>query len=85
MAKLLLLPYLLFSLCVFAVEPTVHLNYATYKGTSLSNGITQWLGMRFAAPPVGKLRFSAPQDPLQEYGVQNADKVCSTIHVHSST
>lgn len=47
-----------------AVDPLVHLNYSSYAGTALSNGITQWLGLQYAAPPVGKLRFAAPQDPL---------------------
>lgn len=54
---------------VSAVAPTVGLDYATYRGTQLHNGITQWLGLRYAAPPVGPLRFEAPRDPLKEYGV----------------
>ncbi|KAM3420542.1 Carboxylic ester hydrolase [Cercospora zeina] len=49
-----------------ALSPTVSLNYATYAGSALSNGITQWLGMRFAAPPIGPLRFSEPQDPIEQ-------------------
>lgn len=49
-----------------AVDPTVQLSYATYKGTALPNGITQWLGLRYAAPPIGDLRFCAPRDPTTE-------------------
>jgi hypothetical protein len=49
---------------------------AQYEGTALSNGITQWLGMRFAAPPVGDLRFAPPQDPPFQEGITAADHVC---------
>lgn len=56
-----------------AVDTTVELNYTSYSGTALSNGVTQWLGMRFAAPPLGDLRFCAPQDPEQEDGPVEAD------------
>ncbi|OQN99050.1 hypothetical protein B0A48_14911 [Cryoendolithus antarcticus] len=45
-----------------AVQTVVHLPYATYRGTALSNGVSQWLGLRYAASPVGNLRFAAPQD-----------------------
>jgi hypothetical protein len=58
---------------VIAVQPVVHLNYTSYRGTALNNGITQWLGMRFAAPPLGDLRFRPPQSPASEAGVQDAD------------
>lgn len=43
---------------------TVDLGYAQYKGFRTSNGIDKWFGMRYAAPPLGDLRFRAPQDPL---------------------
>lgn len=59
---------------VTAVSPLVRLQYASYEGTALSNGVTQWLGLRFAAPPLGDLRFAAPRDPTPEYGVQQADE-----------
>lgn len=42
----------------------VDLGYAQYKGLRTPNGIDKWLGMRYAAPPLGDLRFRAPQDPL---------------------
>ena len=56
-----------------AVSPLVHLNYTSYRGTVNGNGVTQWLGMRFAAPPLGDLRFAAPQFPSRSYGIQSAD------------
>ncbi|KAJ1324078.1 acetylcholinesterase [Microdochium nivale] len=59
---------------VVAVKPTVHLGYSSFEGTALGNGITQWLGMPFAAPPIGDLRWRAPQDPVKTQGVQAANK-----------
>lgn len=56
-----------------AVDPLVHLNYTSYRGTALPNGVTQWLGLRYAAPPLGNLRFAGPQPPLPTYnGTVNA-------------
>ena len=54
-------------LAVSAVSPVVYLNYTTYRGIAFSNGITQWLGIRYAAPPVGDLRFREPQNPQPDY------------------
>ncbi|KAI7355467.1 alpha/beta-hydrolase [Hortaea werneckii] len=51
-----------------AVQPVVNLDYSSYRGTSLPNGVTQWLGIRYAAPPLGDLRFAAPQAPLSTNG-----------------
>jgi hypothetical protein len=48
---------------VAAVDSYVHLDYSSYNGVALPNGVTQWLGIRYAAPPLGDLRFAAPQDP----------------------
>ncbi|KAJ5166560.1 uncharacterized protein N7482_005341 [Penicillium canariense] len=58
----------------FAKSPVVDLGYTSYEGRSLGGGISQWLGVRYAAPPVGDLRFAAPQDPLVEKGIQQANK-----------
>ncbi|KAI0475342.1 alpha/beta-hydrolase [Xylariaceae sp. FL0804] len=51
----------------------VDLGYSKYVGTSGNGSITQWLGMRFAAPPVGHLRFSPPEDPPYNGSIQEAD------------
>jgi len=64
-----------FALLSLASASTVNLGYTSYEGSTVS-GVTQWLGMRFAAPPVGALRFAAPQDPLPVEGIQQATKVC---------
>ena len=65
-------------------EPLVDLGYSRYLGTALPNGISQWLGIRYAAPPLGELRFRAPMDPPVNDTVQVADQVgsrASTIHM----
>ncbi|TVY83864.1 Lipase [Lachnellula suecica] len=55
-----------------SIQPVVDLRYSQYQGVGLSSGVNQFLGMRFAAPPVGDLRFRAPVAPLQTSGIQNA-------------
>lgn len=62
---------------IVALDTVVHLGYASYRGQALPNGITQWLGLRYAAPPLGALRFAAPQDPLLRLGIQDATQVQS--------
>ena len=51
-----------------AEAPMVELEYATYKGTTLQNGVNQFLGIRYAEPPTGGLRWREPQDPVPESG-----------------
>lgn len=46
------------------VTTTVDLGYAKYEGYT-AHGVNQWLGIAFAAPPLGNLRWRAPQAPLQ--------------------
>ncbi|KIM92462.1 hypothetical protein PILCRDRAFT_57046 [Piloderma croceum F 1598] len=51
----------------------VDLGYATYRGsTDPSTNITSFLSIRYAAPPIGTLRFQAPQAPGHMTGIQNA-------------
>ncbi|KAI9371926.1 Alpha/Beta hydrolase protein [Aspergillus egyptiacus] len=59
---------------ISARQVVVDLGYAQYRGQALSNGIAQWLGIRYAAPPLGPLRFSAPRDPEELSGVQDASQ-----------
>lgn len=56
-----------------ATDTCKHLGYSSYNGKALSNGVTQWLGIRFAAPPLGDLRFAAPEDPPSVPGIIEAD------------
>jgi len=59
----------------FADSPIVNLGYATYQGVRLAAGVDEYLGMRYAEAPLGKLRFRAPQDPTTVSGVQSASRV----------
>ncbi|KAG0159700.1 hypothetical protein PDIDSM_7223 [Penicillium digitatum] len=52
--------------------PTVDLGYSQYRGISLSNGVDQFLGMRYAKAPLGDLRFRGPEDPEDTEGVLEA-------------
>ena len=58
-----------------AGSPTVQLSYVTYEGTRLAAGVDQYLGMRYAQPPVGDLRLRAPRDPVKMSSVQSATNV----------
>ncbi|EYE95935.1 putative triacylglycerol lipase [Aspergillus ruber CBS 135680] len=59
---------------VSALDTVVDLGYAKYRGQSPSNSTVEWLGIQFAAPPVGDLRFAAPQDPVKKDGIQSANQ-----------
>ncbi|EFQ26794.1 carboxylesterase [Colletotrichum graminicola] len=48
---------------VQAVDPSVDLGYTKLRGVAEPGGATRWLGVRYAAPPLGQLRFAAPEDP----------------------
>ncbi|PTU23806.1 hypothetical protein P175DRAFT_0496936 [Aspergillus ochraceoroseus IBT 24754] len=65
-------------IALFAVasarQVVVDLGYARYSGQALSNGVAQWLGVRYAEPPLGPLRFAAPQDPEDIEGIQDASE-----------
>ncbi|KAJ6498372.1 alpha/beta-hydrolase [Mycena vitilis] len=54
-------------------SPIIDLGYAQYQGfVDTKANITQFLGIRYAAPPIGDLRFRGPQLPPNETGVQPA-------------
>ncbi|EIW78157.1 alpha beta-hydrolase [Coniophora puteana RWD-64-598 SS2] len=53
--------------------PTVDLGYAIYQGAkNSSTSISSFLGIPYAAPPTGDLRFQAPQAPAVISDVQQA-------------
>ncbi|KAH7928320.1 alpha/beta-hydrolase [Leucogyrophana mollusca] len=53
--------------------PIVDLGYAQYQGAlDSATNITSFLSIRYAAPPLGDLRFQAPQPPPTVSGIQQA-------------
>ncbi|KAK0239584.1 Alpha/Beta hydrolase protein [Armillaria nabsnona] len=56
------------------LTPVIDLGYARYRGTfdPAGSNNTQFLGIRFAAPPTGSLRWQAPRTPDFVAGIQNA-------------
>ncbi|KAK5654329.1 hypothetical protein OQA88_7507 [Cercophora sp. LCS_1] len=68
---LALLPFL--PACLASL--TVTLPYATYTGKSHVTypQLTTWLGIRYAAPPLGPLRWRPPQPPAQTNSTTIAD------------
>lgn len=58
---------------VATAEPaTVKTQSGAVKGVD-QDGVTSWLGLPFAAPPVGDLRWRPPQAPAAWQGVRAAD------------
>jgi hypothetical protein len=86
MFRLLLCVALLFQQAL-ALQETIDLGYAKYRGKDLGSGVIRWAGMRYARNPsrVEGLRFTAPQDPKDESGVVNATKVFKTRSCLSTT
>jgi para-nitrobenzyl esterase len=56
-----------------ASEPTVRVDGGELSGYTDFNGVTSYKGIPFAAPPVGKLRWQAPQPAASWTGVRKAD------------
>lgn len=68
-------------LLVASVDPYVDLTYNKYIGQPLPSRVTQWLGMRFATPPILRMRFSPPADPYKTTDApQVLSKVRSPLH-----
>ncbi|ROW18363.1 hypothetical protein VPNG_00195 [Cytospora leucostoma] len=65
-------------------DPHVKLGYATYVGTTVNGSINRFLGMRYAAAPVGDLRWRAPAAPPTSTTRQQAKEfgpICLGISV----
>lgn len=71
---------------VRAVNTVVDVGYAQYKGAVVDAklGVSAWKGIQYAAPPVGILRFAAPQDPVAK-GLINATRVGATCPPNQPT
>ncbi|KAK4658946.1 hypothetical protein QC762_106000 [Podospora pseudocomata] len=63
---------LLSPLETWGLSPRVKLSNGDYIGQVLDCGVSYWLGIRYAAPPLGELRFQPPVDPLPENFTQYA-------------
>lgn len=64
-------------------DPIIDLGYTKYKGRSFSDGTSHWFGVRYAAPPVGNLRFAAPKDPPRNDSTQPATKVSMSLKLEA--
>ncbi|KAK0463611.1 Alpha/Beta hydrolase protein [Desarmillaria tabescens] len=71
---LLLIIASVFQLCAAQSTAVIDLGYAKYQGAwdSAGSNNTQFLGIRFAAPPTGSLRWQAPRTPDFVADIQNA-------------
>ncbi|KAG1731964.1 Alpha/Beta hydrolase protein [Suillus paluster] len=71
----------LFSPVTTTCAPIVDLGYAQYQGSvDTVTNITSFLGVRYAAPPLGDLRWAAPQPPPTFSEVQQATTQPNECH-----
>ena len=66
--------FLLFPALLKAQNETVTTSYGIVEGVRNPSGIRVFKGIPFAAPPVGNLRWKAPQPPAKWDGVRKADQ-----------
>jgi len=72
MLLLLFLPVALCAQISFATLPILNLPYAKYQASyDAQNDIYLFSNIRFAAPPLGNLRWAAPQPPSIQSGIQD--------------
>ncbi|KAF5315372.1 hypothetical protein D9619_007119 [Psilocybe cf. subviscida] len=64
--------------------PVVKLNYGAFQGNATGN-VVQFLGMPFAAPPLGPLRFAPPQPPIPFAGIRQATAFGAACFQQQST
>ena len=59
--------------------PKIDLGYTTVQGLSYPGGISQWLGVRYAQPPLGDLRFAEPQNVTANATLQMVTEVSLVV------
>ncbi|KAF5370650.1 hypothetical protein D9758_001992 [Tetrapyrgos nigripes] len=64
--------------------PTVYLNYTTVQASTYNEsvGFAVYSNIRFAQPPVGDLRWAAPQPPLNDSTVRNGTWSTNGTRLH---
>lgn len=70
-----------------STRPVADLGYSRYQGVRLAAGVDQYLGMRYAAQPLGTLRFRASREPVHNSTLQDASEVnisCTPNKLQSS-
>lgn len=67
-----------------SINLDVDVGYSRYQGSNGPQGVSQWLGIRYAAAPVGDLRFRAPQDPVAD-GKKYVANTVSFLQSHVSS
>jgi para-nitrobenzyl esterase len=70
---IVLFTMLITGFCIAQLPEQVKVEEGLLQGT-LENGLTVYRGIPFAAPPVGELRWRAPQPAAKWEGVRQADK-----------
>ncbi|CCM05063.1 uncharacterized protein FIBRA_07269 [Fibroporia radiculosa] len=65
-------------------KPVVDLSYGSFQGTVTGN-TTMFLGMPYASPPIGALRFEPPQLPVPFAGVRQATQFGSACPQQKTT
>ena len=60
--------------CALAPSLLAHTTSGVFKGITVDGNLDRWLGIPYAQPPVGDLRFKAPVPITKSHfsGVQNA-------------
>ncbi len=64
--------------------PRVDLGYTSYIGRRRQDNVDEFLGLRYAAPPTGDLRWRAPVEPVADGKTHNALAVCMLLCVPST-
>lgn len=59
---------------VAAVDEPIQLTHGQVSGVTEADGVQAFLGIPFAAPPIGDLRWKAPEPPTPWQGVRVADR-----------